>query len=143
MQQDKVWFDIYHKFAGICAEVSAPKLIQNTLLLAHFPATLSKLELSLDSSEINYRRYAPSDNQTLCSIDGRVVTGLVREFQPGTAQLGNPFLRTLQIIVVEHHPMYGKDKYVIDTAERLHCKPTVCFHAALDDPLMQHFGSTR
>ena len=140
-EDDKVWFDTYHKFAGICAEVSEPKLIQNTLLLAHFPATLAKLETSLESAAIGFRRYSPSDNGTLCSTDGRVVTGLVRSFQPGPAQLGNPFLRTLQIIVAEHHPIYGRDKYVIDTAEGWHCKPAVCFHIGLDDPLMQHFGS--
>jgi len=30
---------------------------------------------------------------------------------------------------------------VVEIAERLSCKPQICLHASLDDPLMKYFGS--
>jgi hypothetical protein len=139
---DKVWFDSQRKFNGICAEVAAPK-VQNTLLLAHFPATLAKLESALRSAAIEFGQYSTSDYGSLCSIDRPVVTGLARVLQTDRAQPRNPSLGLLQIIVVEHHPIFARDNYVIEVAERVQCQPTVCFHIALDDPLIQLFSGDR
>jgi hypothetical protein len=141
---DKVWFDSKRKFSGICAEVAAPKPeLQNTLLLAHFPATLSTLEKYLQAAAIEFRQYSTTDDWSLCSIDGRVVIGLATSLQADRSQPGNPLLRKLQIIVVEHHPIFARDNYVIAVGERLHCQPEVGFHIALDDPLMMLFGGEK
>src|SRR5689334_17175689 len=110
---DKVWFNSGSKFKGICVELATPKPIQNTLLLAHFEATLHKLESYLINAAIEFRQYSSSDDWSLCSVDGRVVVGLARSLQTDRPQLGNPFLRTLQVIVVEHHPLQSRDSYVI------------------------------
>ncbi len=140
---DKVWLNSSRKFHGICGEVTTPKPIQNTLLLAHFEATLAKLETYLISAGIKFRQYSSSDDHSLCSIDGRVVVGLAKALQTDRPQLGNPFMRTLQVIVVEHHPLESRDNYVLEATGRLHCQPEVCFHIALDDPLVKHFGGDK
>ena len=142
---DKVWFDSKRRFAGICADVASLKSQQqNILLLAHFPTTQSLVQQSLRAAAIEFETFSLADSSLLCSMGsrGRVLVGLVRALQPTTAQLGFTQQDTkLQIIVAEHHPINGKDRSLVTTAERLPCKPTVCFHASLDDPLMKHFGS--
>jgi hypothetical protein len=141
---DKVWFNSEIKFKGICAEVLTPQPeLHNTLLLAHFPATLARLERYLQAAAIEFRQYSTSDDSSLCLIDGRVVTGLARSLQTDRPQLGNPFLRKLQIIVAEHHPIFARDNHVIEVSERLHCQPEVCFHIGLDDPLLKSFGGEK
>jgi preprotein translocase subunit SecA len=142
---DKVWFDSQRRFAGICADVASFRSQQqNILLLAHFPTTLSVLQQALRAASIGFETFSLADSSLLCSMEtrGRVLVGLVRAFQPTMAQTGSGSeAANLQIIVAEHHPINGKDRSVVETAERLSCKPTVCFHASLDDPLMKHFGS--
>jgi hypothetical protein len=138
---DKVWFSSQRKFAGICGELAASDPEHpNTLILAHFPTTLSLLESSLRTAGINFRQYSVSDTWNLCSIGERVVTGLVRSVEADRPELGNPVLRRLQVMVVEHHPIFGRDRTLLDACDRLQCKPEVSFHIALDEPLMQHFG---
>jgi len=142
---DKVWFDSQRRFAGICAEVASFKSQQqNILLLAHFQTTQSLVQQALRAASIEFEAFSLADSSLLCSMEsrGRVLVGLVRAFEPTMAQIGSAHQDTnLQIIVAEHHPINGKDRSLVATAERLSCKPTVCFHASLDDPLMKHFGS--
>jgi preprotein translocase subunit SecA len=142
---DKVWFNSQRRFAGICADIASLKSQQlNVLLLAHFPTTQSQVQQALRAASISFETFSLADSSALCSMgtDGRVLIGLARAFQPTTAQISSANQQTnLQIIVAEHHPINGKDRSVVETAERLSCKPTVCFHASLDDPLMKHFGS--
>ncbi|PYS68841.1 MAG: hypothetical protein DMF69_18875 [Acidobacteria bacterium] len=142
---DKVWFDSQRRFAGICADVATFKSQQqNVLLLAHFPTTQSLVQQALRAASIEFETFSLADSALLCSMEsrGRVLVGLVRAFEPTTAQIGSTRQDTnFRIIVAEHHPINGKDRSLVATAERLPCKPTVCFHGSLDDPLMKHFGS--
>jgi hypothetical protein len=142
---DKVWFDSRRRFVGICADVASFKSQQqNVLLLAHFPTTQSLVQQALRAASIEFELFSLADSSLLCSMKsrGRVLVGLVRAFEPKTAQIGSTHQDTsLQIIVAEHHPINGKDRAVVEIAERLSCKPQICFHASLDDPLMKHFGS--
>ena len=142
---DKVWFDSKRRFAGICADVlSFKSQQQNILLLAHFPTTQSLVQQSLRAASIEFETFSLADSSLLCSMEnrGRLLVGLVRALQPSAAEIGSVHSNAnLQIIVAEHHPINGKDRRLVATAERLSCKPTICFHASLDDPLMKPFGS--
>jgi len=144
---DKVWFNSQRRLAGICADVAAVRAQgQNVLLLTHFQTTLSVLQQALRTAAIEFESFSIADSSRLCSMGagGKVLMGLVRAFQPTTAQVSSARSQSsLAIVVAEHHPIHGKDRAVVETAERLSCKPSVCFHAALDDPLMKHFGSDK
>ena len=143
---DRVWFNSQRKFAGICADVMATRNDGlTTLLLAHFPVTLSILESSLRTAGVEFHTFSIADAPTLCStaVKGKILVGLTRAFQPTRANLVAEADHRMQIIVAEHYPTYGRDKTIVDLAELSPCKPQVCFHAALDDPLMQHFGSDK
>jgi preprotein translocase subunit SecA len=141
---DKVWFDSARKLRGICADVATCRNSQeNVLVLAHFPATLAAIQQALRSTSIPFEVFSLPDSSMLCSLSApKVLVGLVRALHPASAQLrSTPQVAKLQIIVGEHHPISGKDRDVVQTVEKLPCKPAICFHAALDDPLMKHFGS--
>jgi len=138
---DKVWFNSQRKFAGICADVAGLKAEQqNILLLAHFPETLSIVQLALRAASIEF---GLAESSILCSQSpqGVLAVGLVRAVQPSAQIDLSSSEGSLEIVVAEHHPVYGKDKDLIDLAELLPCKPKVCFHTSLDEPLMRHFGS--
>ena len=142
---DKVWFDSARRFTGICADVASSKAQQqNVLLLAHFRTTQSLAQQALRAASIEFEPFSLADSSLLCSMEsrGRVLVGLVRAFEPTTAQISSaPRDSNLQIIVAEHHPINRKDRAVVEIAERLSCKPQICLHASLDDPLMKYFGS--
>ena len=102
------------------------------------------VESSLRAQGIPFQTFSMFDSTTLCSADlsGKVLVGLARALQPPNPLAGvSPAGTQLQIIVAEHYPVYGKDKNIVDLTERLLCRPPVCFHTSLDDPLLKHFGS--
>jgi preprotein translocase subunit SecA len=140
---DKVWFNSQRKFAGICADVVSLKAQQqNTLLLAHFPETLSIVQSAFRAATIEFT-LAESSTLYSASRQALLSVGLARGVHP-SAQIGQSSSKdSLEIVVAEHHPVYAKDKGLIDLAERLPCKPRVCFHTSLDEPLMRYFGSEK
>ncbi len=144
---DKVWFNSQQRFAGICADVANLKSVSNNvLLLAHFPATLITVESSLRAADIAFQTLSVFDSSLLCSADSRgtVTVGLVRALQPPNVLAGvSASANRLQIVVAEHHPIHSKDTSVVDIADGLSCRPQVCFHTSLDDPLLKHFGSDK
>ena len=144
---DKVWFDTQRKFAGICADIKElTSQSTNVLVLAHFPSTLNYVQQSLRASFITYESFSVADSSLLCSANsgGKVWTGLASAFLPTTSQIGtNSQTNSLQIVVAEHHPISGKDRSLVDSAERLSCGPLISFHISLDDPLMKHFAGDK
>ena len=141
---DKVWFDSKRKFAGICEEVQQHETQnRNVLLLTHFQTTLSILESSLKSASIDFAGFSIADTLLLCSMEhrGRILVGLARSFQVTSPQIHSSTNNSsVDIIVAEHHPTHTKDRMIVETAARLACSPSVCFHTSLDDPMMKLFG---
>jgi len=141
---DKVWFDSQRKFAGICNEVQQIKTQnRNVLLLTHFQSTLSLLEDALKPSGIDFSTFSIADSPLLCSMEarGRVLVGLARSFQVTSTKIPTSLSDvSFDVIVAEHYPTQTKDRMVVETAERLACSPSVCFHTSLDDPMMKLFG---
>ena len=72
------------------------------------------------------------------------MVGIARAFQVTTRHEASSMNNSdIDIIVVEHHPTRTKDTAVLEAAERLACSPSVCFHTALDDPMMKLFGGEK
>jgi hypothetical protein len=141
---DKVWFDLRYRLAGIANEVKELWATENVLVLAHFPATLSAVEMSMRAAGITFQTFSQFDSSTLCSktTTSRVMVGLVRALQTPSV-LTQSSTSELAVIVAEHHPRAKTDLSVIEIVEKLPCRATVHFHTSLDDPLLKHFGGEK
>jgi hypothetical protein len=141
---DKVWFDLRHRLAGIVSDVKALSSTHNILVLAHFPATVSAIESSLRAADVTFQTFSMFDSSGLCSTmpTGTVFVGLVRALQQPNL-MRQPATSSVRIIVAEHHPRANNDQHVIDVAEKLPCDAEVQFHTSLDDPLMMRFGGEK
>lgn len=141
-RDDKVWFDLRHRLAGIASEVKALESSHRVLVLAHFPATLAGVESSLRAADISFQTFSLFDSASLCSSSGKVLVGLARALQQPSVllQTANSSVR---VLVAEHHPRAQNDQQVIDVVEKLPCVTEVHFHTSLDDPLIRHFNGDR
>lgn len=151
---DKVWWNLERKLAGICEEIVVIVAAgRNVLLLTHFDGTLAVLETALRTRGIEHQRFATSNSSMLCrgNLDGsgKVWAGRADAFLPsrtlptnGSNRGESPPEITLEIIVADHHPLRSKDEQLIKTAETLACQSQLTFHISLDDPLLVHFGVT-
>lgn len=140
---DKVWFNVERKLSGIVGDVrSAIEAGNNVLVLSHFPVSLTKLIRLLSEANIQHRSYSAFDAAQLCeAAPGTVWVGLARAFQaPPAIHVSGSNKAPLKILVLEHHPRRSKDQALLDFAEKLTCETEVCFHFALDDPLLLHFN---
>jgi hypothetical protein len=146
-EDDQIWIDSEHKLRGICREIRELTTEgSDILLLAHFDEMVRRIETALRAESITYRPYSAFDDSVLF-LPGRtegqsVWVGLARNFHPRAA--GTPAsadARALSIIVAEHHPLPARDQAIIDAAQALPRDTRICFHAALTDALLVHFGS--
>ena len=140
---DKVWFDGQRKLSGILEYIKfAIAAGSNTLVLSHFPSSLTRLIRLLSDANIQHRSYSTYDAAQLCEASpGTVWVGLARSFQaPVTLHLSGPNKAPLKILVLEHHPRRSQDQALLDFAARLSCQTEVCFYSSLDDPLLVHFN---
>jgi preprotein translocase subunit SecA len=148
---DKVWWNLERKLAGILDETAASVAEgRNVLLLAHFENTLTELGAALRARQIEHERFATSDSARLCGVNpngrGKVWIGPVPAFPPSkTLAIRETTDRTspripVEVIVAEHHPLRSRDEQVWRAADTLSCKAQVTFHISLDDPLLVHFG---
>jgi preprotein translocase subunit SecA len=154
MLDDKIWWNLERKLAGICEEIVAIIAAgRNVLLLAHFEGTLAVFETALRTRRIEHQRFATSISSMLCRVNldgrGKVWAGLAAAFLPantpaanGSNRRENPPEFPLEIIVAAHHPLRSKDEQLIKAAATLACQSQLTFHISLDDPLLVHFGVT-
>jgi preprotein translocase subunit SecA len=140
---DQVWFDSNRKLAALCAAAQTyTAAAKSTLILSHFPASLTKLNRLLSKSGVTTRTFSISDASHLCAAEpGAVWTGSARAFAAANpTSVGAPAKSQLQIIVLEHHPRRSQDQALIEAASRLSCNGELCFCFSLDDPLLLHFN---
>jgi preprotein translocase subunit SecA len=153
MLDDKVWWNLERKLAGICEAIVAIRSAgRNVLLLAHFEGTLAGLETALRTRRIEHQRFATSISSMLCRVNsdgsGKIWAGRADAFLPSnTLGAKDPHRRDtspelLEIIVADHHPLRSKDEPLVKTAASLACQSQITFHISLDDPLLVHFGVT-
>jgi hypothetical protein len=151
---DKIWFDTNHKLQQISCEIQHfASYGQPVIVIAHFAVTLAALERTLRSASVRYQHSANSDLLELpddlpaMSGDpgirepaGTTWLGLAGScaWFAGWANLQSKL--PLRIIVAEHHPRYSPDQSIIDLAQRATYGSELCFHIALDDPLLKYFG---
>jgi hypothetical protein len=139
---DKVWLDEATKLEQICNEVSAHFDGRGVLLLCHFDATLSRLSSMPREKEIGHDRFSTFNPSELCAgVQGKVWMGSARAFQVASAMTSATTGKPLDVLVAEHHPLQSRDKAVIDAAANLACDGQLCFHFALDDPVLRYFGA--
>ena len=142
----QIWVDNEHKLRGICREIRELTTEgRDVLLLAHFDELVRRIEVALRAESITYRSYSGFDDSVLFLANDRttqsVWVGLARNFHPRAAITGDANARGLSIIVAEHHPWPVRDQEIIDAAHTLPRETRICFHAALTDALLVHFGS--
>jgi preprotein translocase subunit SecA len=149
---DKIWWNTERKLTGIAQETAfATVRGGNVLVLSHFERTLSAVETALRTTNIEPESFS-LDAAELCESSlqstGRVWIGLARAFHTPSRQFASASSSeaqerrqsALSIIVAEHHPLGSRDEQLIQTAQALSCSPQICFHLALDDPLLVHFS---
>jgi preprotein translocase subunit SecA len=147
IHDDKIWLDERCKLRGICNE--ARSLLErhwDVLILAHFEKELQAVSEALQAASIAHHRYSGFDESVWASESAdrpqrSVVVGLAQEFCQRVASSSRIKDRRLSIIVAEHHPLRDRDEKVQEAAQGLPGEANVCFHAALTDPLLVHFGS--
>lgn len=141
---DKVWFDLRNRLAGIANEVKELRSSHNVLVLAHFSETLRAVESSLNSVDVKFQTFTLFDSSMICSglASGNVMVGMARALQPANVLLQQGH-STVRVIVAEHHPKATNDQHIIDIVEKLPCHAEVQFHTSLDDPLLRHFGGDK
>jgi hypothetical protein len=140
---DQIWVDEEHKVRGICREIHALTAEGNdVLLLAHFDQLLHQLEEALRSASTSFHAYSGFDDSVLLRPGAQAVwVGQARNFHPRSMTAQRDTIgRELSMIVAEHHPLPLRDLAIIDAAEALPRDVHICFHAALTDALLVHFG---
>ena len=147
IHDDKIWLDESAKLRGICRE--ARDLLErhwDVLILAHFEKELSTVSEALSAAGIAHHRYSGLDESVWASesvekTPPSVAIGLAQVFCQRTAATTKAKDRRLSIVVAEHHPLRDRDERIQEAAQSLPGETNVCFHAALTDPLLVHFGS--
>jgi preprotein translocase subunit SecA len=147
IHDDKIWLDESSKLRGICNE--ARSLLErhwDVLILAHFEKEVRTVSEALQSASIAHHRYSGLDESVWASENSEktppsVAIGLAQVFCQRTSSSTRNKDRRLSIIVAEHHPLRDRDERIQEAAQGLPGETNVCFHAALTDPLLVHFGS--
>jgi preprotein translocase subunit SecA len=146
IHEDKIWLNESSKLRGICNEVQS--LLErhwNVLILAHFEKELRAVSEALQAASIAHQRYSGIDESVWASEKNeqkppRVLVGLAQAFCKRSTSSSDKN-RRLWIIVAEHHPLRERDERIQEAAQGLSGETNVCFHAAMTDPLLVHFGS--
>lgn len=148
-QNDQIWVDSEHKLRGICADIrTSVDEGRDVLVLAHFEDWVRKIAAALRAASIAYHPYSGFDEPILFASNQLtppiVWLGLARDFHPraSIARTRSP-ARALTIIVAEHYPLPARDQSIIEAAQNLPRDTSLCFHAALTDALLVHFGSVQ
>jgi preprotein translocase subunit SecA len=142
---DRVWFSTEIKLQQLReAIVGAHSANRSILVLSHFEDTITKIGWLLREAGIRFERFSVAHSGEVCfARPGSVWVGLVRAFAPPSALAASPPIESrIDVVVSEHHPMQSKDEELIKAASKLNCHVDLCFYFSLDDPLLDHVGST-
>src|SRR5262249_4516069 len=139
--EDKVWFDGERKLEGICGDiVDATARGSNVLVLAHFNSTLGIVEGKLRARSIEYKSFLPLDFSSLCPQDDAppsVWVGQASYFQSKALSPQKRSQKSLEILIVEHHPMASRDRAIVEASSSVGCARRGVFHSSLTDPVLQ------
>jgi hypothetical protein len=145
--RDVIWLDDSARGAGVAKAVNRFLLAgKSVLLVAQFPATLAAFGEYIIarkwSSHAAPDMLTPSTALILAAESApHLLFALARnlraaEMPPPDDAAPSP----LPILVLERHPLRGRDDRVVEFAEGLGGGATVEFHVSLDDPLMKRFA---
>jgi len=151
-EDDRVWATTALKLNGIgdeiLKEMDSHSLV---LLVAHFQKTLKELQESIRSRNLKGKLLeATSDfdpdklgreGVKVAILDSEIIRDYKNlDFQSGAK--GSPS-KKIRVVVAEHYPIPERDADVIFYASSLPYSTILCFHIALDEPLMRLFGAER
>ncbi len=145
---DRIWLTKAAKWRGLCRELFAHlSNAQPSILLAHFPATLTEVLQELSRQGVPHRSVDhPISVKEVNSLadpgaESAVRFGLVKQLQPDPFP-DQPAEREglIQIVVAERHFLRECDEGIITFAEGLRKRSRVTYHYALDDPLTKVFA---
>lgn len=139
---DKVWYDEARKLEQICLRVSEVcNSGRSILVLSHFESALASLARLLRDQGFEHERSRLNLAELKASGPGKAWLEQTRAFQAVNQVTQAVEEVHLEIIVAEHHPLYSRDREVIQAAAKLDCDATLTFYFSLDDPVMKYFGS--
>lgn len=139
LNDDCVWFDREIKLAKISERTINARQDRNVVVLSHFEKTRSEIASSLRALSVQFAPFV--DAAVLCEPGtGKVWLGLANAFQSPGLVVNRDAGVAVEMIVAEHHPLYSKDRELIEAAEKLQCAVELTFYFSLDDPLVQRFG---
>jgi preprotein translocase subunit SecA len=143
---DRIWLTKAARYRGLCRELAEHLAsAQPSLLLAHFPATLTELQQELSRQGIPHRlvdhSLSAQEVNGWAGPLGFVHLGLARQLQP------DPFPSQraegeglIQIFVAERHFLRECDDVITSFAAGLGKPCHVTYHTSLEDPLMKVFA---
>lgn len=149
-EPDKIWQTRQLQYLGLLRFLeSFNRQTTRVLLIAHFPETFRALSGLLATQSIPHQTYTTASEgfqlQELAAYQpaGRVSLALAAALPdaptapPRPTAVGN---FTISVLVAEHHPLPSFDDHLTAFAASLPCPSTVCFHEALDGPLLRAYG---
>jgi preprotein translocase subunit SecA len=148
---DLIWLTQVAKLNGLVAQVQ-DWLAENrfALVLAHFPATLARVEQELSAAgvPIDFHDGRLSRKDVVPYVDqaiGRKALLVLAASLPSTdfPREINGTLGRLAIVVAERHFLREKDDAILSFAHTLGRPYEIAFHLSLHDPLMKHFAGKR
>jgi preprotein translocase subunit SecA len=145
---DRIWLTRAAKWRGLCRELFEHlSNAQPSILLAHFPATLTEIRQELNRQGVPHHSVDhPISAKEINRLadpgaEGLVRLGLVKQLHP------DPFPDQhaereglIQILVAERHFLRECDEAIITFAEGLGKRCHVTYHCSLEDPLMKVFA---
>ncbi|HMP17523.1 MAG TPA: hypothetical protein PKD72_10900 [Gemmatales bacterium] len=142
---DRIWLNKPAKWRGIACELHEHIANnQPTLVLAHFPATLTELEQELNQQSVPYQLFQQKLNihelvrQAIPTLAVPAVRlGLVRNLDPDPFPDQQPLQPgSIQLLVVERHFVNKFDENVEKYAQGIPRRCQVVYHLSLQDPLL-------
>lgn len=149
-EPDKIWQTRQLQYLGLLRFLeSHNRQTTRVLLIAHFPETFRALSGLLATQSIPYQTYTTASEgfqlQELSAYQpaGRVLLGLAAALPDALTAPSHPTAArnfTINVLVAEHHPLPSFDDRLTAFAASLPGPSTVCFHEALDGPLLRAHG---
>ncbi len=152
---DKVWATRELKYSGIADEIlKKARDVFFVLVIVHFEETLEELIKVTATQELQYKLF-----KTRWDISNFAITRFKKEGIQYAALLSDILAelirydvssrqtetkkKKIHIIAAEHYPVPDRDESILTYAAQLSQFSTVSFHSALDEPLLELFGTAR
>lgn len=149
-EPDKIWQTRQLQYLGLLAFLeSLNRQTTRVLLIAHFPETFRALSGLLATQSIPHQTYTTASEgfqlQELAAYQpvGRILLALAAALPDALTAPPRPTAAgdfTINVLVAAHHPLSSFDDRIPAFAASLPCPSTVCFHEALDGPLLRAYG---